>query len=118
MAKKKLSDEERLQKQEEEKQWIAVNWGKVQNIPMTHQIYNGDSKKLSFIKDNSIDLIVTSPPYYNAKEYSQWDTIEDYLKDMNKVFKECFKKLKPGRKLCLNISDIPVFPDSFIDSEG
>ena len=68
--------------------------------------------KLKFIKDNTVDLIVTSPPYYNAKEYSQWDDIKSYLKDMHSIFAECFKKLKPGRKLCLNISDIPIKGDS------
>lgn len=112
MAKKKLSEEERLKKQEEEKEWIAENWNKIQYKQRVHKIYNGDSKKLSFIDDNSVDLIVTSPPYYNAKEYSQWETMDDYLKDMHNVFKECFKKLKSGRKLCLNISDIPVKGDS------
>ena len=112
MAKKKLSEEERIQKQKEEKEWISRSWKKICGKQMVHKIHNGDSAKMPFIEDNSVDLVVTSPPYYNAKEYSQWDTIEDYLEDMNKVFKECFEKLKPGRKLCLNISDIPVKGDS------
>ena len=112
MAKAKLTEEERVLKQKEEKEWISKSWDKIRNVKITHKIHNGDSSNLSFIDDNSIDLIVTSPPYYNAKEYSQWETIEDYLSDMNKVFAECYKKLKPGRKLCLNISDIPVKGES------
>ena len=112
MSKKKLSEEERIKKQEEEKAWIEENWTKVLDKQMTHTLYNGNSRKLKFIKDNTIDLIVTSPPYYNAKEYSQWDDIKSYLKDMHSIFAECFKKLKPGRKLCLNISDIPIKGDS------
>ena len=57
-------------------------------------------------------MIVTSPPYYNAKEYSQWDNIDAYLQDMLKIFKECYRVLKPGRRFCLNISDLPVKGDS------
>lgn len=112
MTKKKLSEEERMQKQLEEKSFIEESWNRISSKNMSHTLYNGDSKNLKFIKDNTIDLIVTSPPYYNAKEYSQWDNVTNYLKDMHKIFKQCFKKLKPGRKLCLNISDIPVKGDS------
>ena len=60
MAKKKLSEEERLKKQEEEKAWIEENWSKILEKQMTHTLYNGDSKKLQFIKNDSIDLIVNS----------------------------------------------------------
>ncbi len=62
---------------------------------------------MSSVKDNSVHLIITSPPYYNAKEYSQWQTLQSYLDDMKKTFKECFRVLVPGRKFCLNISDLP-----------
>lgn len=108
MVKNKLSEEEKLQKQIDEKKWIESFWKQIQHNPMKHIVYNGDSTNLSFIKDNTVDLIVTSPPYYNAKEYSHWANMETYLNDMHKIFSECFKKLKPGRRLCLNISDIPT----------
>lgn len=75
-------------------------------ISTNHNIICGNSKKLK-IKNNTVHLIVTSPPYYNAKSYSQWDSIDEYLKDMKKIFKECFRVLKEGRKFCLNISDLP-----------
>ena len=97
MSKKKLSEEERIQKQNEEKAFIQESWNRILYKPMSHTLYNGDSKNLKFIQDNSIDLIVTSPPYYNAKEYSQWDTINDYLKDMRRIFKECFIVSSQGR---------------------
>ena len=45
------------------------------------------------LKDNSIDLCVTSPPYYNAREYSQWDSLDNYYFDMENIFKEVFKYL-------------------------
>jgi DNA modification methylase len=59
------------------------------------------------VEDNTVHLIVTSPPYFNAKEYSSWETLKDYLKDMKATFKECYRVLAPGRKFCLNISDLP-----------
>jgi len=59
------------------------------------------------VKSDSVHLIVTSPPYFNAKNYSQWKSLNDYLLDMKKTFIECFRVLQPGRKFCLNISDLP-----------
>lgn len=72
-----------------------------------HLVVIGDSRRMKAVADNSIHLIITSPPYFNAKDYSFWATLEDYLKDMRATFKECFRTLVPGRKFCLNISDIP-----------
>lgn len=77
-----------------------------------HTIINGDARKMKKIKDEEVSLIVTSPPYFNAKEYSQWPTIDAYLEDIGKVFAECYRVLKPGRRFCLNISDIPEKGDS------
>jgi len=77
-----------------------------------HRIINGDARKMKKIKDEEISLIVTSPPYYNAKEYSQWKNMDAYLQDVQDVLKECYRVLKPGRRLCLNISDIPEKGDS------
>jgi len=72
-----------------------------------HEIIIGDSRAMRSIPDNSIHLIITSPPYFNAKEYSQWSSLPEYVEDMKKTFKECFRILQSGRKFCLNISDIP-----------
>jgi len=72
-----------------------------------HLIYTKDNKAVPEIETDSVHLAVTSPPYFNAREYSNWSTLEDYLKDMSKSFEEVFRVLKPGRKFCLNISDLP-----------
>lgn len=58
------------------------------------------------MENNSIDLVVTSPPYYNAKEYSHWDTYEDYLSWLKEVFRLTYDKLKEGRMCCVNLSVI------------
>ena len=61
---------------------------------------------LKLLENNSIDLVVTSPPYYNAKEYSHWDTYEDYLSWLKEVFTLSYDKLKEGRMCCVNLSVI------------
>lgn len=107
MKKKKLSVEERTQKAKEEKRIIDKFWRDPNHSKTNHKIIMGDSKNMGSLKDKSIHFIITSPPYFNAKAYSKWKTIKDYLKDIKTTFEECFRVLQPGRKFCLNISDLP-----------
>ena len=72
--------------------------------PTSHLILNKDNKNIPEVADESVHLAVTSPPYFNAREYSTWATVDDYIDDMTKSFAEVFRVLKPGRKFCLNIS--------------
>ena len=72
-----------------------------------NKIYNEDCLEgMKKLEDNSIDLVVTSPPYFNAREYSQWDSYDDYLKDMNDIFKEIFRITKENRMVVVNISPV------------
>lgn len=72
-------------------------------------LYNEDCLEAMKRMDNeSIDLILTSPPYYNARQYSQYNNIDDYLSTMMKIFNVCFKKLKESRILAVNISCVIV----------
>lgn len=69
-------------------------------------IYCGDSLDvLRTIKSNSIAGAVTSPPYYNAKSYSQWANIYCYLYDMYNINLEIFRVLKEGGVYLYNIFD-------------
>ena len=74
-------------------------------------IINGDSREMKEVKDSSIDLIVTSPPYWNLKDYGSErqigynQTLKEYLDDLYKVFSECYRVLRPGRRICINIGD-------------
>jgi len=90
-----------------EEKMINKYWNHPTLEGTSHKIIIGDSRNMKSVKNDSVHLIVTSPPYFNAKEYSQWDSLDSYLEDMKKTFKECFRVLKPGRKFCLNISDLP-----------
>lgn len=70
------------------------------------QLVRGDARTvLSSYVDNYFDGAVTSPPYYNAREYAQWPNIYCYLYDMYGVIKECYRVLKPGAFFLFNIFD-------------
>jgi len=75
------------------------------------KIILGDSRKMAEVKDNSIDLVVTSPPYWHIKDYGvkgqigYGQTLHEYLKDLYRVWKECYRVLKDGRRICINIGD-------------
>ncbi len=75
------------------------------------KIIVGDSRKMIEVEDNTVGLVVTSPPYWNIKDYGiegqvgYGQTLHEYLKDLYGVWKECYRVLKPGRRFCLNIGD-------------
>lgn len=80
-------------------------------------VYFADSRDMSYIKDNSVHLMVTSPPYFNAKEYSKDYSGKDlgnindldlWFEEINKVWKEVFRVMWPGRKIFINIMNLPV----------
>ena len=54
----------------------------------------------------SVQLMVTSPPYYNARNYSQWATLDDYLDEMSTIIKECYRVLDNHRPFVFNVGDI------------
>lgn len=63
------------------------------------------------LDDRSVDLILTSPPYWQLKDYGTDDqigyndTYENYINNLNLVWKECFRVLQDGCRLCINIGD-------------
>ncbi|MBM4174823.1 MAG: site-specific DNA-methyltransferase [Ignavibacteria bacterium] len=76
-----------------------------------HLIINGDSRKMNELKDESVHLIITSPPYWQLKDYGSGDQIgfndsyENYINNLNLVWKECHRVLHDGCRLCINIGD-------------
>ena len=61
---------------------------------------------LKNIEKNSVQLIFTSPPYYNAKIYSNYHSYQDYLDDMFETLKICHKILEDGRFIIINVSPV------------
>ena len=76
-----------------------------------HKIIFGDSRALNKIDDKSVQLIITSPPYWQLKDYGTEDQIgfndsyEEYINNLNIVWKECDRVLADGCRLCINIGD-------------
>jgi len=74
-----------------------------------NMIYHGDSRKMDKIDDNSIHLIVTSPPYYVGKEYEEYlPTLDNYFNMLYDVFAEVVRVTIPGGKIIINLGDIAV----------
>ena len=80
-------------------------------ITTKHLVINGDSRKMIELEDRSVHLIVTSPPYWQLKDYGSDnqigfnDSYEQYVNYLNLVWKECFRVLHDGCRLCVNIGD-------------
>lgn len=72
---------------------------------------------LPYLEKETIDLIVTSPPYYNVKKYSQFKDYNTYLEWIKKVFIETYKVLKGGRMCIVNLSCI-IMPRKNRQSES
>ena len=71
------------------------------------EIKQGDCLELMKTMGNeSVDLIITSPPYFNARDYSQYASYDEYLSFLQEVFHESFRVLKGGRMICVNISAV------------
>jgi modification methylase len=72
------------------------------------KIYCADSNNMKEVKDNSVQLIVTSPPYNVQKPYENHSDnmpLEEYLKMLNGVWKECKRVLCDGGRICVNIAN-------------
>ncbi|MCM4594715.1 site-specific DNA-methyltransferase, partial [Escherichia coli] len=61
------------------------------------------------LPDESVNLVFTSPPYYNAKpEYSEYHTYDEYLSLLRSVIKECHRVLSEGRFFVINVSPVLI----------
>lgn len=88
----------------------------VKSLPSHHELYLGDARDLSMVADESIQLVVTSPPYFDIKDYEngtggddQLGDIEDYEQfnaEIDKVWTECYEKLVPGGRMCVVVGDV------------
>ncbi|MDO9211952.1 MAG: DNA methyltransferase [Deltaproteobacteria bacterium] len=76
-----------------------------------HRLIIGDSRAMKEITDESVHLIITSPPYWQLKDYGNGkqigfnDSYEDYINNLNLAWNECHRVLHKGCRLCINIGD-------------
>ena len=71
-----------------------------------NRIFCKSSENMEELDDNSIHLIVTSPPYNVGKEYDKNFTLQEYLDFLKKVLNESYRVLVPGGRICINIANL------------
>jgi len=83
------------------------------NIPTVHQIYRRDAQRLDFLPPGSVQLVVTSPPYWTLKKYNlgpgqlgHVGDYEDFLAALDRVWKSCYDALVPGGRLVCVVGDV------------
>ena len=73
-------------------------------------LHLGDARNMSHLDSDSVDFIITSPPYWNLKDYGGGarsigpGDYSDYLAEMNEVWAECFRVAKPGSIMVINVN--------------
>ena len=76
-----------------------------------NRIIFGDARRMGDLASESVQLVVTSPPYWQLKDYGTaeqigfHDSYEEYIGGLNQVWSECYRALSPGCRLCVNIGD-------------
>jgi modification methylase len=80
-----------------------------------HRTHLGDARDLSWIPDKSVDLVVTSPPYWTLKKYEdrkgQLGEVEEYeafLDELDKVWRHCERVLVEGGRICCVVGDVCI----------
>lgn len=91
----------------------AVGPKTIDEMPTMHRLVQGDARDLSFIPNETIHLVVTSPPYWTLKRYNdsegQMGHIDDYeqfLSELKRVWAEAFRVLVPGGRLVCVVGDV------------
>ena len=80
-------------------------------MTVSAHIIIGDSRAMPELADQSVDLAVTSPPYWHIKDYGvpgqigYGQSLHEYLIDLYHTWAECFRVLREGSRLCINIGD-------------
>jgi modification methylase len=80
-----------------------------------HRLHLGDARDLSWIANESIHLVVTSPPYWTLKKYQtnerqlgQIASYDAFLDELDKVWRECTRVLAPGGRICCVVGDVCI----------
>lgn len=79
----------------------------------THELLHLDARAASHFSENSIHLVVTSPPYWTLKRYNEGDDqlghvadYDEFIEAIDAVWKHCYRALVPGGRLIINVGDV------------
>jgi DNA modification methylase len=85
----------------------------VQSLHTRHELVCGDARRLDGLRAGSVQLVVTSPPYWTLKRYNDQDgqlghveSYESFLADLDAVWRHCFRALSPGGRLVCVVGDV------------
>jgi DNA modification methylase len=85
----------------------------VQRLPTSHEFLHSDARLASALPEESVHLVVTSPPYWNLKRYNDGDGqlghVDDYAEfndGLDKIWRNCYRSLVPGGRLIINVGDV------------
>ena len=91
---------------------MALIEGAVRDVPTHHDVHRGDARQMK-LPAESVQLVVTSPPYWTLKRYREsdgqlghWEDYEDFLKQLDMVWKRCYHALVPGGRLVCVVGDV------------
>ncbi len=92
---------------------ISVIQRAVQKILTEHQLYCSDAREISWLKPESVHLVLTSPPYWTLKQYRQSvgqmgdiEEFEKFLSELDLVWNHCYRALVPGGRLICVVGDV------------
>ncbi|HEX6045391.1 MAG TPA: site-specific DNA-methyltransferase [Pyrinomonadaceae bacterium] len=96
-----------------DKRLIAEIESKLEQLPTRHNLHLADSRNVAFLAPGTVHLVLTSPPYWTLKDYNlgeaQLGHIDDYdqfLGELDKVWKTCYDALVPGGRLICVVGDV------------
>lgn len=92
---------------------VAIIEEAARTIPTMHWLRVGDARKMPGLRHESVHLVLTSPPYWNLKEYRKSPgqlghigSYDRFLRELDKVWKQCFDALVPGGRLICVVGDV------------
>ena len=85
----------------------------IKGMPTSHDLHHDDACRMDFLEEQSLHLILTSPPYWTLKKYPDSDrqlghvsVYEEFLDELDKVWQHCYRALVPGGRLICVVGDV------------